>query len=431
MNESVLQNRISMLETALLGKNQEVQICGLLESKLEIRRDKIQAREVKQTAQRHLKMLSGIYRFYKGNTVWLLSQKVYQPFDPAEGATVILKNRQETSAIYAALHNVPNTWIRKCMRSIQEDENKNLRWYQHIADGSRNENAPCGITESRFILMGFGSREEYMQMMNYGKDPVHTVCPDCLETDVHGSLMILPAWKSDLGYLLNEAHRREIQVVPLLKIQPSDAVSWSALGMQLVYFMKQYHLDGVNIDAGDLSTQNIDAVAELVRLIRKKAGCSKTVAVTGRFCDHMCDFSDISRFVDYFVILPEASMPVADLFLDLKVPKDKIVVGMLLCGRYSKMGDPAGDMNITVEDIETLLQQYTAAVRFDPGMMQMNATVIIREWDPPLQICNGRTLTPGVYDIWYDTHETVQCKMEFTRREKLFGTAVWNINEKW
>ena len=62
-------------------------------------------------------------------------------------------------------------------------------------------------------------------------------------------------------------------------------------------------------------------------------------------------------------------------------------------------------------------------------MMQMNATVIIREWDPPLQICNGSMLTPGVYDIWYDTPETVQCKMEFAQRENLLGTAVWDINE--
>ena len=157
MNESVLQNRIHMLETALLRKNQEVQICGSLESKLEIRRDKIQARGVKQTAQRHLQMLSKIYRFYKGNTAQLLSQKAYQTFDPAEGATVILKNRQEASAVYAALHNVPNAWIRKCIRSIQEDENKNLRWYERIAEDSRNENAPCGVTESCLILMGFGN----------------------------------------------------------------------------------------------------------------------------------------------------------------------------------------------------------------------------------------------------------------------------------
>ena len=78
MNESVLQNRIHMLETALLGKNQEVQICSSLESELETRRDKMQARGVKQTAQRHLQMLSKIYRFYKGNTAQRKIKRIFQ-----------------------------------------------------------------------------------------------------------------------------------------------------------------------------------------------------------------------------------------------------------------------------------------------------------------------------------------------------------------
>ena len=430
MNESVLQNRIHILETALLGKNQEVQICSSLESELETRRDKMQARGVKQTAQRHLQMLSKIYRFYKGNTAQLLSQKAYQMFDPAEGAAEILKKRQEMSTVYAALHNMPIAWIRKCIRSIQKDENKNLQWYQRIAEGNRNENTPCGITEGHLILMGIGSRETYIQMLDYGKYSVHTVCPGCFETDAHGNLLILSAWKSDLACLVNEAHQRKMQVVPLLKVQVSDAAIRNMLGTRLAYFMKQYHLDGVTIDIGDLSKQNIDAVAEFIRLIRKKVGCNKTVAVTVKTCGHMSDFSGLSHFVDYFVILPgSASIPAADLFLNLKIPKNKIVIGMSLCARYTKMGDQAGNMNITAEDIETLLQQYTAAVRFDPVMMQMNATVIIREWDPPLQICNGSMLTPGVYDIWYDTPETVQCKMEFAQRENLLGTAVWDINE--
>ena len=86
---------------------------------------------------------------------------------------------------------------------------KNLQWYQRIAEGNRNENTPCGITEGHLILMGIGSRETYIQMLDYGKYSVHTVCPGCFETDAHGNLLILPAWKSDLACLVNEAHQRK------------------------------------------------------------------------------------------------------------------------------------------------------------------------------------------------------------------------------
>ncbi len=432
INESVLCCRIHMLETALRGKNQEVQICSKLENILETRRDKIQARGLKRMAQRHLRMLSKIYQFYKGDAVQLLSEKTFQIITPVEGAAAVLKNRQEMSSVYAALHNVPNARIRRCMRSIQEDESKNLQWYQQIADSRRNETVLCGGTEERLILMGIGSREEYIQMLNYGKNSVHTVCPSCFETDAHGNLLILPLWKANLGYLVNEAHRREIQVIPLLKVRIDDIAFLNTLSTRLAYFIKQYHLDGINIDVSELPTRDITALAEFMQLIRKKAGCSKTVAVTGKICGPMSDFSGLSHFVDYFVILPGmTSIPAADFFLNLKIPKNKIVIGFSLCGRYSKMGDSASDMDLAAEDIEALLQQYTAAIRFDPIMMQMNATVIIREWDPPLQICNSTALTPGVYDVWYDTPETVQCKMEFAQQEKLLGTAVWCVEGKW
>jgi len=165
INQSVLCCRIHMLETALRRKNQEVQICSALESKLENRRDKMQARGLKRTAQRHLRMLSKIYRFYKGNAAQLLSEEVFEIFNSAEGASVILKNRQEMSAIYAALHT-SNARIRRCIRSIQEDENKNLQWYQRIADDNRNETVSCDGAGGRFILMGIEKREAYIQMLN-------------------------------------------------------------------------------------------------------------------------------------------------------------------------------------------------------------------------------------------------------------------------
>lgn len=432
INQSALCCRIQMLETALCGKKQEIQVCSVLETELTTRRDKIQARGLKRMARRHLHMLSKIYQFYKGNPAQLLSGVTFEIFNSAEGAAAVLQYRQEMDAIYAAIHTVPNARIRRCMRSMQEDENRNLQWYQRIADNSRNEPESCGGAEKRLVVMGVGSREAYVQLLNGGKDSVHTVCPSCFETDAHGNLLILPEWKSDLACLVNEAHRQEMQVIPLLKVRIVDMSIWNILGAQLTYFIKQYHLDGINIDVSGLLTQNVNVVAGVIQLVRKKTGYNKAVAVTEKACGHVSDFSGLSHLVDYFVVLPGmTAMPAADLFLHLKIPKNKIVMGISLCARYSKMGDPAGNVNLAAEDIEALLQQYTAAVRFDPVIMQMNATVIIREWDPPLQICNGTAFTPGVYDVWYDTPETVRCKMEFAQRENLLGTAVWCVEGKW
>lgn len=446
MEKSDLQNRIYMLETALRGKKQEVQICAALEEKLKSRHDKIWVHKLKQTAQHHLQMLSKVYRYYKGDAAALLSEKGLLVPDFSEDAATVLVVRQKTDAVYCAFQNIPVSRIRSCMRSIQEDEKKSAQWYKHIAACSTERAAVssqhCEKRE-HLVLACAGSRGEYIRLLDGAKKYANTVCPNCFEIDRRDRLVIPSVWKSDIEYFIREAHQRKFRVIPLINAHENSTDKftampyWETVGAQLARAMKQYHLDGININIGNISVQDIDTFASFIRSMRKKTGREKIVAATAVLSNQPAAMHSITNLVDYLVILPPD--PVASVkaeeqncfsetvrdVLKLGVSKDKIVMGILSCGRYWKMGNPTGGAYIAMEDIRALLEQYTAAVRYDQLTMRMNATVIIREWDPLPKISGSRVLVPGVYDIWYDDPETVRYKMEFANREKLRGTAVW------
>ena len=378
MHESVLQSRIYMLETALRGKNQELQICSALEKMLENRQDKFHARRLKQTAQRHLQMLSKVYRYYKGDAAALLSEKAFLTSDSNESVATIQAIRRETDPAYTALGEISNSRIRSWLRSIREEEKQSIQWYWHVASYITKE------SKQRENQGKHGGRDEYIQMLERVKNIADTACPDFFEMDRYGSLLVSPEWKSDLEYFVREAHKRNIRVIPVAAIKTAGIQKKERIGMQLARAVRQYCLDGIGIDA-----------------------------------DYLYSFSQLANYL----IIPAVQ---AKAFLSKSnASKNKIIIGIHPYGYYSKMGDPTGNRKIAAEDMEALLQQYTAAVRFDPQIMQMNATVIIREWEPSLKTCDGNILTPGVYDVWYDTPETIQYKMEYVHQEKLGGAAVY------
>ena len=304
-----------------------------------------------------------------------------------------------------------------------------------------------------------GNSAAYEKMVEKTDGAVRTVYPDYFEIDDSGNLLISPAGKIDPDFI-EEMHRQNIQVIPFISNHWDRAKGIAALNNrealsdQIAQAVEQYGLDGVNIDIENVNEQSREDYTAFVELVREKLGQDKTLSVAVAANPYNLtvgwqgsyDYPRLAEIVDYLMIMAYDESyigsqpgPVAssDFFegsieyaLDQGVPRDKIVMGIPFYGRYWKTGDATGGIGISAGDIQFLLDNYSSTVRFDEPTMSANATVIIREGDPLPRIWGGRVLEPGVYDIWFDSPETTQWKLETIDREDLRGVGGWALGQE-
>ena len=137
MNESVLQNKINMLEKALRCKNREIHICAALEKQAATRQEKMRFHRLGQQAKEHVHTLSQIYRFYKGHSAPIPAPVNIPVRSVSEGAARILAGRRELDGLYHAFDDVHRSRIRSSIRSIQQDDAKSGREYMQLAGDYR------------------------------------------------------------------------------------------------------------------------------------------------------------------------------------------------------------------------------------------------------------------------------------------------------
>lgn len=529
MNESVLQNRIRMLEKAMRCKNREIHICSALEKRAKNRQERIQFHSLGQQAKGHLHTLTQVYRFYKGHTAAIPASEMVPVRSAAEGAARILAGRREMNGLYHAFDDTRRSRIRGSIRSMQQDDEKSGQEYMRLAGQYRSgpadtvatladldssytvqagdtmwgiarrlgttieelleANPQIGDPNSIYVgqeiylpmeeaepilpsvspvsregresltYLYAGNSAAYEKMLEGTNNSIHTIYPDYFEIDDAGNLLISPAEKIDTDFI-NEMHRQNIQVIPFITNHWDRARGIAALNnrqalsQQIAKTVEQYGLDGVNIDIENVNEQQRDAYTAFVESVREALGPDKILSVAVAANPYNLtigwqgsyDYPRLASIADYLMIMaydesyvgsPPGPVASSDFFegsiqyaLNQGVPRDKIVMGIPFYGRYWKTGDPAGGIGIAAEDVQFLLDNYTATTRFDQPTMSANATVIIREGEPLPRIWGGRVLQPGVYDIWYDSPESTRWKLETIDQENLRGVGSWALGQE-
>ncbi len=298
-----------------------------------------------------------------------------------------------------------------------------------------------------------GTNEQYRELIR-GVEGINTVSPDYFNLAPDGSLFIPPA-KQDTAFV-DDMHRRDILVVPYLSNYWNRELGAAALSnrvkltAQLADMVNRYGFDGVNIDIENQTEEFREAYTDFVRLLKEQLPDKLvTVAVaanpTGEKTGYAASYDDLalSEVSDYLILMaydesypggpagPVASAPFFEASiqnaLNAGVPKDKLVVGIPLYGRYWRMGDAEGGFGLTDADIQGLIDNYSSQVRYSYPLQSANAIVTIKETDKKPTVLGGRILPEGIYNIWYDNIEATNFKLQRIAELGLRGVARWAL----
>ena len=254
-------------------------------------------------------------------------------------------------------------------------------------------------------------------------------------------------------------HEKDIVVTPFLsnhwvRSKGRKAIeNMDNLTNQILQVVSDYDLDGINVDLENLTPDDKDGLSEFVRMLRSKFPEYKmltvSVAANNKWSTEgwqgSYDYKALGECADYLFIMaydehsiggaegPVASFGFVDnsiIYAMENVPKDKIVLGIPLYGRYWKDGEEFGGEAIVNGALPALFKSTNAKVMYDKENGQAVAKfTILPNQENEIKI-NGTALSSGDYTIWFDNEESINAKLDLVNMYGLLGCGVWALGHE-
>jgi spore germination protein YaaH len=302
----------------------------------------------------------------------------------------------------------------------------------------------------------FGTTTTYIKHAERAEGRINIISPDYMEPNPDGSLKITA--KAD-SFFVSVMHSKGIKVVPNINNhwnrETGRAViaNRHAFAKQVAQAVADYNLDGVGLDIQNINHEDRDGITDTIRLIRQALPPDKILnaAVAANPWNWQIgwhgayDYAAIAPHVDWLFIMtydesynggkagPVASLPFIERSVQMALNHTtpcKIMMGIPFYGRYWKEGESYGGLALTVSDIENLVKRYDSKTWYDSASHCMRATMTIPENSVATGLWGNRTLTAGVYDIWYENAESYKAKLALVKKYNLRGAGSWALGQE-
>ncbi|MUK87571.1 SH3 domain-containing protein [Ornithinibacillus sp. L9] len=318
-----------------------------------------------------------------------------------------------------------------------------------------NQNVSASSSNFNMSYIYFGSTDTFIRNVDKTNGSLNVVSPSYFDLNSDGTLKL--TYQLDSKFI-NEMHNRGIKVVPFLSNHWNRTIGRVALqnreqlSTQIADSIKQYNLDGVNVDIENVTEVDKDAYTDFVRLLREKIPLDKEVSVAvaanpnnwTKGWHGSYDYVKLAKYADYLMVMaydesyewgpvgPVASFPWVEKTVQaiLKhAPPEKIVLGVPFFGRYWVDGQPHGGIGISNNRIDEIVTRYNGTVTMDQISQSAVAKFTIKESDPKTVVGN-RTLAPGNYTIWYENATSLKYKVGLIHKYNLKGMGSWSLGQE-
>lgn len=319
---------------------------------------------------------------------------------------------------------------------------------------------PSGIicVETQKLSMSyiyFGTPEEYISYVNRTKGSLNGVFTDYFNLNADGTLKLTS--KIDSSFI-REMHNKGIKVIPYLsnhwdrEAGRNALAGRTALAQQIANAVRDYNLDGVNIDIEGMNELDRDNYTDFVRILRGKLPAGKVLSVAvasnpngfTKGWQGSYDYSSLALYSDYIIVMaydehyegggpgPVASASFVERSIQYaleKVPKEKIILGIPFYGRYWKEGDTYSGYGANMDTVQKLIEKYNGNAVYDRSSQSLKAVVTIKPGDETARV-GHRELTAGTYIIWGENEESIKYKLRLVQKYDLKGTASWSLSQE-
>lgn len=314
----------------------------------------------------------------------------------------------------------------------------------------------AGRPESKSYLY-YGTVDTYLHNVGRTGESLTIVAPDYFEVASDGGLRHT---KTPDRYFVERMHDAGIRVIPFVSNHWSRENGRAALGnadavvRELVRLVEEYNFDGVDIDFENLNRDDRAAFTAFMRLLRSALPPDRSVSVcvaanpwgiqSGwqgqydmRALGEICDIVFLMTYDNHYSGDPVpgdvAGLPFIErsIVQALKeVPASKLMMGVPFYGRYWIEGEETGGKALTVADIYRLTQTYPSRVWYDEATDSARALMTIPQGESASGLWGGKTLRPGVYDIWYENERSLERKLALVRKYGLRGVGSWALGQE-
>ncbi|MEJ8552800.1 S-layer homology domain-containing protein [Tepidibacter sp. Z1-5] len=287
----------------------------------------------------------------------------------------------------------------------------------------------------------FGDKHKYQDAVNNTNDSLDTVYPSYFDIDQDGNLKITETLDQDF---IKDMHNQGIKVVPFISNHWDRNLGRKALSNrynlsdQIANAIKEYDLDGVNIDIENVNDADKDDYTDFVKILSEIISRDKEISVAVAANPNgwtygwhgSYDYEKLAIYSDYIFLMaydesyiggPEG--PVASIsFVEnsikeiLKyVDNNKVILGIPFYGRCWKEGDSYGGYGASLKRIEETVSKYLSDVVFDDRSKSVKATVYKND---------------GTYIYWYENEESIIEKIKLVEKYDLKGSGSWSLGQE-
>ncbi|HOJ10139.1 MAG TPA: glycosyl hydrolase family 18 protein [Clostridiales bacterium] len=301
----------------------------------------------------------------------------------------------------------------------------------------------------------FGDPSTYVNSIENTRNSITEISPSYFDLNTNGTLKITS--KIDKNFI-NEMHNRGIKVVPFLSNHWERNLGRIALNNRLVLVeqivnaIRDYNLDGINVDLENLTEEDRDKYTDFVKLLKGKLPADKIVAVAvasnpegfTKGWHGSYDYRALGQYSDYLMVMaydehygggpagPVASYSFVERSVKYtldRVSREKVVLGIPFFGRIWKQGGGLVGQGVSLTTVEDLISKYRGKTSFDIASLSPKAVITIRPEDEKPYIF-GIRLDAGTYTIWYENEESIKYKLGLVNKYGLKGTGSWSLGQE-